>query len=127
VQLSAVILARVIAYVESIDLNARGKIFYPDLVKGIVQRFGFQKFPQAIEQFDETKGVEFYEGKIGNKTIQKFTVFNTLLIVETRSNTDDSKQILEDALAWAAEKFGLTYRPGMIKRFAYVSDLTFYS
>jgi len=54
-------------------------------------------------------------------------IFNTLLLVETRSNTTDSKQILEEMLNWAAEKFGLNYHPGMIKRFAYVSDLTFHS
>jgi hypothetical protein len=30
-------------------------------------------------------------------------------------------------LVWGAEKFGLNYKSGMIKRFAYVSNLTFYS
>ncbi len=30
-------------------------------------------------------------------------------------------------LAWGAEKFGINYRSGMLKQFAYVSDLSFYS
>lgn len=30
-------------------------------------------------------------------------------------------------LAWGKEKFGLHYSPEMVKHFAYVSDLTFYS
>jgi hypothetical protein len=126
-KLSAVILARAIGYVETFDLSPQGRIFWPDLVPEIVRRYSFQKFPQTLEQFDESKGVEFLEGKIAGKVIQKFSVFSTLLVVETRSSTTDSQRILEDALTWGAEKFGLTYRPGMIKRFAYVSDLSFYS
>jgi len=127
VQLSAVILARVLGYIETFDLSPRGTIFYPEVVPQIAERYRFQKFPTSIEEFDESKGIEFHEGKAGNKVIQKFTIFNTLLVVETRSSTDDSKQIMEEMLAWGADKLGLNYKPGMINRFAYVSDLSFYS
>ena len=126
-QLSAVILARVLGYIETFDLSPRGTIFYPEVVPQIAERYRFQKFPTSIEEFDESKGIEFREGKAGNKVIQKFTIFNTLLVVETRSSTDDSKQIMEEMLAWGADKLGLNYKPGMINRFAYVSDLSFYS
>jgi hypothetical protein len=126
-QLSAVILARVLGYVEAIDLNPRGTIFFPEFVEELVKRYKFQKFPQTLEEFDESKGVEFHEGKTGDKIIQKFVIWNTLLVVETRSSTTDSKQILEEMLVWGVEKFKLYYKPGMLKRFAYVSDLTFYS
>ena len=34
---------------------------------------------------------------------------------------------MEEMLAWGADKLGLNYKPGMINRFAYVSDLSFYS
>ncbi len=126
-QLSAVILARAIGYIETFDLSPRGKIFFPELVREIVRRFDFQKFPKTLEEFDESKGVEFLEGKIGKRTIQKLGIWNTILVLETRSSTEDSREILEEILLWGAEKFGLNYRPGMIKRFAYVSDLSFYS
>jgi hypothetical protein len=126
-QLSAIILARALGYIELFDLSPRGKTFFPDIVPEIVKRYNFQKFPKTPEELDESKGVEFLEGKAGNKVIQKFAVWSTLLVVETRSNTAESKQILEDILAWGAEKFGLNYKPGMIKRFAYVSTLTFHS
>jgi hypothetical protein len=116
-----------LGYIEIFDLAPRGEIFFPEVVPEIVKRYNFQKFPKLLEDFDESKGVEFLEGKSGNHTIQKFVIWNTLLVVETRSNTTDSKQILEEMLEWGAAKFGLTYRPGMIKRFAYVSDLSFYS
>jgi hypothetical protein len=126
-KLSAVLLARVLGFVETFDLNPKGKSFFPDLVQEAVKRYRFQKFPQAIEDFDETKGVVFAEGRSGDDTIQKLTIFNSLLVLETRSNTDNSKKILEEMLAWGKEKFDLNYQPGMIKRFAYVSDVSFYS
>jgi hypothetical protein len=127
VKLSAVVLARVLGFVETYDLNPRGQVYFPDIVAKLVERYSFQKFPQKIEEFDETKGVEFIDGKIGNQTIEKFVIWTSLLVLETRSSTTDSKQILEDMLLWGAANAGLNYKPGMIKRFGYVSDLTFHS
>jgi hypothetical protein len=127
VQLASVILARTLAYVESSDLNPHGKVFYPDLVQALVERYKFQKFPKAPEEFDEGKGVVFSDGKFGSKVIQKFTIFNTLLVLETRSNTSDSEELIHEILTWGVKKFGLTYTPAMIKHYGYISDLTFYS
>jgi hypothetical protein len=79
-QLSAVILARVLGFVETFDLG-QGKIFFPEIVPEIVKRYHFQKFPTSLEEFDESKGVEFLEGKSGNKVIQKFVIWNSLLVV----------------------------------------------
>ena len=126
-QLASIILARVLGFIETADLDQRGKVFNPDFVQEVVKRYKFQKFPKTFEEFDETKGVVFEDGKIGNRVIQKFTIFNTVFVLETRSGTNDSKQILEEMLGWGAAKFGLNYNPGGIKRFAYVSDVTFYS
>jgi hypothetical protein len=127
VKLSAIILARVLGFVETYDLAPHGKVFYPEFTRAVVERYKFQKFPKTFEDFDESKGIVFEEGKAGNNVIQKFSIFGTLLAVETRSGTDDSKQILEEMLLWGAAKFDLNYKPGTIKRFGYISDLTFYS
>jgi hypothetical protein len=126
-QLSAVVLARVFAFVETFDLAPRGGVYYPDLVEALVRRYRFQKFPQKIEEFDEGKGIEFLEGKDGEKVIERLVIWSTGLLLETRSSTDDSKDILERALSWGEKEFGLAYRPGMIKRWAYVSNVTFHS
>jgi hypothetical protein len=126
-ELSSVILARVLGFIETYDLDQRGKVFNPDFVEEVVRRYKFQKFPKTVEEFDEVKGVVFEDGKIGNKVIQKFTIFNSVLVLDTRSSTNDAKQILEELLVWGAAKFGLNYKHGDIKRFAYVSDVTFYS
>jgi hypothetical protein len=126
-QLAAIVLARVLGFIETADLDHRGKVFTPEFVEEVTRRYKFQKFPKTFEELDESKGIVFEEGRIGNKVVQKLTIFNTLTTVETRSNTDDSKQILEEMLAWGAAKFGLNYKPGSIKHYAYISDLTFYS
>lgn len=124
---SAVVLARCIAFVETYDLSPFGRIFYPDLVKELVIRYQFQKFPRDFSEFDESKGIEFLEGKINNEVVWKLTIYNNGILIDTRSNTDLSQAIIEDALQWAKEKFGLTYERSMISHFAYVSNLTFYS
>jgi hypothetical protein len=125
VRLSSVILAKTLAYIEIADLNAKGKLFYPEVIKAIAERYKFEKLPK-IEERDE-KGLVFEEGKIGNKVISKLTIFQALIVLETRSNTSDSKQLIEDLLLWGAAKFDFTYSPNSIKRYAYISDLTFYS
>lgn len=124
-KLSAVILARTLAYIEGNDLNQKGKLFVPDLIRAIAERYKFDKLPKPEER--QEKGILFEEGKIGNKVIAKLSIFDTLISLETRSNTSDSKQLIEEMLAWAAAKFDLNYIPGSIKRFAYVSGVSFYS
>jgi len=126
-QLSAVLLARTLLFIESFDLNPRGKAYYPDIVQGIVEQCGFQKFPQKLEDFNEEKGVEFVGGRWGGVTIEMLTIYRNGLRVDTRVSTAESERILEEALLWAVLKFGLVYDPKMITRRGYVSNLTFHS
>jgi hypothetical protein len=109
------------------DLNPRGKVFFPEVLEALVKRCHFQKFPKEYIELDERKGVDFLEGKWGNVTVDKLTLYQDGILVDTCSSTADSERILHEALLWAASEFGVTYRPEMIKRKAYVSDLTFYS
>jgi hypothetical protein len=124
-RLSAIILARTLAFIELADLNPKGRAFIPDLIKGIADRYKFQRLPKTEER--EKEGLIFEDGKFGNKTIKKLTLYDALVVLETTSNTSESKQLIEELLLWGAAKFDLVYNPGSIKRFGYVSDLTFYS
>jgi hypothetical protein len=126
-RLSAIILARTIGYIEAFDLSPVGKVFFPDLAREIASKYQFQKFPQTLEDFDLSKGIEFLHGKSGDNVILKFSIWGGIVTAETRTSTDDSKAFLEEILLWGADKFGINYQPGSIKRFAYISDLTFYS
>src|SRR5258708_35422238 len=105
VRMSAVILARVLAFIEIYDLNAKGKLSIPDVIQGIAERYKFQRLPKR-EEYDK-EGVIFEDGRIGNKAIKKLTLYETLIVLETRSNTAESKQLIEDLLLWGSAKFDL--------------------
>lgn len=126
-QVAAILLARYLGFVETFDLNPLGKVFFPDLIPALVERYKFQSFPTKFEELDEQKGVEFLEGKWEGTTVDRLTIYRNGVLVDTRSSTTDSERILEEALLWVASEFGIVYRPGMIKRKGYVSNLTFYS
>jgi hypothetical protein len=124
-KLSAVVLARTLAYIELADLNPKGKVFLPDLIKAIADRYKFQRLPKMEER--EKEGLIFEEGKIGNKVIKKLTIYDALIVLETTSNTSDSKQLIEELLLWGAAKFDLNYQANAVTSFGYVSCVTFYS
>lgn len=124
-ELAAIHLARAMAFVEPIDLNPKGKVFYPDLVKALVARYNFKKFPQNLEEFDETKGVTFAEGKFGNIVIEQLVVYTHGIVIDTRVSTQESKRLLNEAIEWASKELGLTNRT--VERWQYASQITFYS
>ena len=124
---SAVILARVLAFIEYADLISGAKAPVVDLVQKLADRYRFAKYPKTIEEFNLGKGVEFVEGAAGSYPIQKLVIWDTLIVVETRVNTHVSEAIIEEMLSWAAKEFGLNYPSTPIKRFGYISDVTFYS
>ncbi|MGD0793753.1 MAG: hypothetical protein ABR920_18470 [Terriglobales bacterium] len=126
-QLASVLLARAVAWVESHDLNPRGKVYYPAITEALVKRYGFAKFPQKPEDYDESKGVAFVYGKDGDSVIEQVLIYTNGVVLETRSSTEDSKRLLERALEWAASEIGLAYTPGMIRRWQYYSQLVFTS
>src|ERR1035438_8808224 len=126
-RLSGVTLARVLAFVELTDLNPRGTVYYPDLVRGLVEKLRFVKFPQRIEEFDEQKGVEFLTGTWTGITVEKVVLYNNGILLDTHSTTDESERILGEILEWAKGQFKLNYAPEMISRKWYVSNFTFYS
>ncbi len=126
-KLSAVLLARVIFFVESVELNPRGATYYPDIAKGLVERYGFKKFPEKFEDFDEQKGIVFLGGKHTDRIIDRIIINTWGLTLDTTSSTRDAEELLIDALTWGAEHLKLHYSPDMIKRKAYVSQILFYS
>jgi hypothetical protein len=126
-ELAAVILARAIAFIETSDLNPRGAAFFPALVPLLVNRFGFQKYPQTPEDFNEDKGVAFEMGYTGGTTIDKITVWNNGIGIDLRSSTTEGKNILDEALTWLSHEAKLSYQPGMVKRWGHLSQITFFS
>jgi len=122
------VLARTYAIFPLEDLNPAGKVYYPDVVTWLVQRFQFLKYPTKLEDFDESKGIEFVGGKAGNVTVEKLVILNSGIYVDTLASTDASEAILKETLTAAAKELGIYYQEErMLKRRAYISQISFYS
>lgn len=126
-QLSAILQARVIAFFEVVDINPPGGFFPPELTKELVHRFDFQKYPTNFEEWKDDKGAIFASGKAGKVIVDNLTLFNNGIQVDTHTGTAESKRIIEETLQWATEKLGFSYKPGFHIRWAYVSNLTFFT
>ena len=126
-EIAAILLARAMAWIEGSDLNPRGLIFYPDIVKALVTRYGFHKFPQKVEDFDESKGIVFAGGRLGDAVIDQLVIYTYGIALDTRASTDESKRLLEDAVQWASKELGLVFNPDKKLRWQYWSQLTFLS
>jgi len=125
--LTSILLARAMAWVEPIDLNPMGAVFYPELTKALIARYNFQKFPQKLEDFDESKGVTFGVGRLGEAVIEQLVIYTYGIVLDTRISTQESRRLLEEAFEWGRKELGFTYRPDMVKRWQYASQVTFRS
>ena len=87
-------------------------------------RYAFAKGPTKLEDLDFQKGIELLEGKLGDVRIDKIAIFLNGMIVETRSSTEDSENVLNDILSLAHEAFGATIKPA---RRSFTSQIIFRS
>lgn len=124
-ELAAILQARALAFVEPVELNPRAKVFYPDLVKALVARYNFQKFPQTFEELDEQKGIIFGAGQLGQSVIDQVIIFPYGILLDTRISTQESQRLLQEAFEWASKDIGLA--PRRVNRWTYSSQLTFVS
>lgn len=126
-EITAVMLARIVAFIEVQELNPKGKAYYPDIVAALVKKFNFQIYPTKPEDFDESKGVRFAEGKFADGTIDQVQIFTHGMMVDTRLSTEASEKLLYSTLDWMKSELGLHFEERMIKRKGYGSQLTFES
>jgi hypothetical protein len=127
-KLVAITKARALAMIELDELNIGGKVRFVDCITPLVNRYGFAVFPQKQEDFDlEGKGVRFESGKSGDLTIDSLVIYNGALYIDTFSSTIDSQKILTEMLEWGRDALGLSYKDGMIKKWAYISNIIFYT
>ncbi|MGH9621792.1 MAG: hypothetical protein ACRD45_19065 [Bryobacteraceae bacterium] len=93
------------------------------------ERYNFQIYPKTIEEMNEqdAKGIVFEGGSFpfGDKhyTIAKVTTYGDGIVVDSGLSTDLSEAFLADVLSFLSSEFGLTYRPEMIYRKIYTSEL----
>src|SRR2546426_5674351 len=107
-KVEAVLTARLLGFVELAALNPEGRIFFPNIIARLVERFSFQKYPTTPDQFDEAKGIEFHDGQWDGINVPKLVIYNNGFLVDTQSSTDDSERILIASLEWAKKELAIT-------------------
>lgn len=126
-EVSAVLLARSIGFVDINDLNPTGKIFFPYLVPLLAERYSFQTVPSKPEDFDESKGVSFTNGYFQGQSIDNLTVYNDGIKIDLRSSTEEGQNTIKEMLGWLSGEVGIKFSPRMLNRWAFVSQITFHS
>jgi hypothetical protein len=129
-ELLSVVRARALWFVDVYEINPRGINLITTFIPALVLRYGFTKFPDDIASanINNQGGLQFSGGKYlnpdGVDVELSFTIFKDALTAETRSSTKDSESFLEDMLSWATETFNLVYKPRMVWKKGYVSEIT---
>ncbi|MGB6690631.1 MAG: hypothetical protein WBE76_22565 [Terracidiphilus sp.] len=126
-QVASIVKARAVALVEVDELNRDGTVRFADIVAPLVKKFQFLTYPTKPEEFDTNNGIKFTSGKSGHHVIDLLDIYGGLIVLETLSNTTDSKDVLEGMLRWGKDNLGLTYEDDTIRRWAYISQIAFYS
>jgi hypothetical protein len=99
-----------------------------DFVKGMVERYGFEKFPKTSEEYQQpSTGAVFSLGKVGNIVIENYTVYPRGVVIDTRSSTDDSERVLKDVTEWLCGLSGIDPSADRISRRFYLSQVNFRS
>lgn len=127
-ELTAILLARTLAFFDTADVIPRKGLFPPELVKGLVQLCNFQKFPKAFEEWGSADGAIFEVGKLGETTIRRLIIYNACVQVETFDSTAESRRLIDVILGWARENFDISYQgESSVRNWAYISDVSFRS
>lgn len=126
-QLKAIIMTRVIGIVPRGQTDPFGKIFLPDILPHLIERYRFQRYP-SVSEINPSEGTILELGFAKEcGTISKLTAYNDGLNIETRAHSMDAKAALISIYEWLAREHGLAYNDRMVRRWLYVTDLTFQS
>lgn len=79
--------------------------------------------PVKLEDFDRAKGITFKAGYFDGQTVEELTIYNDGIKIDLRSSTENGQKIITDTLEWLKCEAGIAYRPGMIPRWAFLSQL----
>jgi hypothetical protein len=126
-ELISVVTARVVWLFDIAELNPKGKSIFPELLEWLQEEFHFQKAPKSVDELDDTKALTFSRGtfQAGEEIFVdvELKIFSDGLVASTWSSTRNAESFLESVLESAAEEFNLIYKPEIVRRRIYVSEL----
>jgi hypothetical protein len=127
-ELLSVARARSIWLIHLQDINPRGKNVNAHIIEWLRDKYHFLKFPSSIYDRDTTnQSLMFNNGSFlgndGSSVEIDLSFYNDGLIADTRASTKDSDIFLGDLLNSFVRDFDLVYKPEMIRKRLYVSEL----
>src|SRR5262245_36595769 len=127
-ELLNIIRARAIWLIYIQDINPHGKNINAYIIDWLRNKYKFLKCPSSIHERNEGGALVFSDGEFKSKTGSNISVdlaiYNDGFIADTRSSTKDTELFIEDALYSLVKDFGLFYKPDMMRKKLYVSELT---
>ncbi|MEW6127987.1 MAG: hypothetical protein AB1757_13185 [Acidobacteriota bacterium] len=126
-ELVSVVIARAVWFVNARDINPRGLNLWHTFLPTLTEKYKFIQYPKEMSlDLQREAGDRFvggtYKNTQGANILINFTSFDDGMVAETRSSTQDSEAFLEEISQWIGE-FGLVFRPEMVRRKGYVSEL----
>jgi hypothetical protein len=124
-QLLSINTARAVWILPMSDLNPRGRNI-DGLLTWLTSKYRFEKYPASSVLEDQSKGFVFSAGSFprgADNIYIDLTIFNDGLVANTRSSTKDTEDFLMEAITLAAGEFHLAFRPEMIRKKLYLSEL----
>jgi len=119
--------ARVVWLFDIVELNPRGKTIMPELLEWLGEEYHFEKSPKSSTDLDESKALTFSRGTF-QAAEEMFVdievkIFSDGLVANSASSTRHTEAFLEDVLRSAVEEFILSFKPQIIRRKLYFSEL----
>ena len=123
-KLLSVKLARSLWYLDTAELNPRGKNLFNDLVPRLIAEYRFKEYPKEGGDFKE--GLQFKNGMFkksaGDEVVVSGTIWADGIGADTYSSTRDSDEFIEKSLG-LIHALGYPYDPSMVRRRGYLSQL----
>lgn len=119
--------ARAIWLFDFYDLNPRGKDTGAALIEWLRNRYHFTKSPSNVNELDDTKALHYSGGRFQSRhglISVELRIYNDGFVADSRSATDDTDSFLSDILESASKEFDLRYKPEIIRKKLYVSEMT---
>ena len=88
--------------------------------------YGFAVFPQSLADINLEKGADFESGRLGNIAIDKLTLYQNGIVVDTRSSTEDAEAVCLNVLEEARKRLAATVvvtRRHFVNQFSFRSDM----
>jgi hypothetical protein len=127
-ELLNVIRARAIWLIYIQDINPHGRNINTYIIDWLRNKYKFLKCPSSIYERNEVGALVFSDGefksKNGSNVSVDLAIYNDGFIADTRSSTKDTELFIEDALYSLVKDFGLVYKPEMLRKKLYLSELT---